>query len=622
MTVNLLTNGDFRTAKADFLLEREEAGQVVPAEGWVADYDLSDVAGEVGEESAVRLSALTFLDAQQAVGFSDPPGGAMAEAALVALWRYEDNAGAASLSVAQTLLGGARALAAHPADFSFWVWAAHPGEITFSATASVVRQKALESPVTETVVVSAATERVSAGWNFIKRSVVPPKIASRDAFGRIVVSDSLRVSFDLGALATLRSLVLTGVALDAAVEENFDLAREFAERKQLLGLPASAVWVDAAAGDDATGKRGYSKTPFATVAAACAAAVAGDTIYVGPGTFVETLPVVVPAGSKLVGAGRGVTEILSGVFFSASGPAITFAGDGVLAGLSVKNTTRTVADTGDGSKYEAAVGVKDATTSASIVIRDVDILAGVYGVFLSGAACSLTVDSCRVEANAFSVYVAGNHAVVVRNSELVALGPTKAHSTDTAVYNRAVCVLVADGAPLVRVLDCTLDMDNTVGGTVSQLENYLRLVDGPNSAPGVFEFIGCRLLCDSSTFSNAFMGRGVSGGEVLRVVGCQAIGQVSIHSASGFGSGSVIEFGRACAGRVELGTQSTSTAGDSTQAPHITAVPSTSSAPPSAYEAGSLALITGNGSAQTALGVKIGGGWYKVNLTGLVTAWE
>ncbi len=52
-------------------------------------------------------------------------------------------------------------------------------------------------------------------------------------------------------------------------------------------LTGKSLWVDAVNGSDTTGARGNAKLPFLTINAAKAAASAGDTIFVLPGTYTE-----------------------------------------------------------------------------------------------------------------------------------------------------------------------------------------------------------------------------------------------------------------------------------------------------------------------------------------------
>ncbi len=53
-------------------------------------------------------------------------------------------------------------------------------------------------------------------------------------------------------------------------------------------LTSKVVWVDATAGSDATGARNNAAKPFATIEAAVTAAVAGDTVFVHPGSYTPT----------------------------------------------------------------------------------------------------------------------------------------------------------------------------------------------------------------------------------------------------------------------------------------------------------------------------------------------
>lgn len=54
-------------------------------------------------------------------------------------------------------------------------------------------------------------------------------------------------------------------------------------------LTGNVVWVDSVNGNDGTGIRGRLSKPFLTIQAAINAAVAGDTVFVLPGTYVEQI---------------------------------------------------------------------------------------------------------------------------------------------------------------------------------------------------------------------------------------------------------------------------------------------------------------------------------------------
>jgi len=73
---------------------------------------------------------------------------------------------------------------------------------------------------------------------------------------------------------------------------------------------STTIYVDAVNGDDATGVRGSILNPFATVQAGLAAAIAGDTILISPGTYAEN--VVIPATDRLTIEGAGVNTIING----------------------------------------------------------------------------------------------------------------------------------------------------------------------------------------------------------------------------------------------------------------------------------------------------------------------
>lgn len=78
--------------------------------------------------------------------------------------------------------------------------------------------------------------------------------------------------------------------------------------------PSNILWV-AIGGNDGTGQRGNQALPFATIDGALAAMQNGDSIRVGPGTFLgpsAPIPAALASGS-VVGSGPGVTTIQSPV---------------------------------------------------------------------------------------------------------------------------------------------------------------------------------------------------------------------------------------------------------------------------------------------------------------------
>lgn len=77
-------------------------------------------------------------------------------------------------------------------------------------------------------------------------------------------------------------ITLSGFATDA------DLDDVQAQIDALSTNTGKTLWVDAVFGDDGTGEREKQNKPFLTLAAAVAAAQAGDTIHVRPGAYVVT----------------------------------------------------------------------------------------------------------------------------------------------------------------------------------------------------------------------------------------------------------------------------------------------------------------------------------------------
>src|SRR5512138_405692 len=75
----------------------------------------------------------------------------------------------------------------------------------------------------------------------------------------------------------------TLVVHDGATAGGFALAQE----QTLLNRTGNLVWVDQVNGNDGTGTRGMMSKPFLTLNGAKAAAQAGDTVVVLPGTYNE-----------------------------------------------------------------------------------------------------------------------------------------------------------------------------------------------------------------------------------------------------------------------------------------------------------------------------------------------
>ena len=74
-----------------------------------------------------------------------------------------------------------------------------------------------------------------------------------------------------------------------------------------LALTQGNIWYVATNGDDANGGE-HQNNPLASVGRALDRAQAGDTVFIYPGTYEETIPLVVPVGVAVKGAGiRAVT---------------------------------------------------------------------------------------------------------------------------------------------------------------------------------------------------------------------------------------------------------------------------------------------------------------------------
>lgn len=154
----------------------------------------------------------------------------------------------------------------------------------------------------------------------------------------------------------------------------------------------NAVWVDAAGGSDALGIRGSASTPFLTVQAALTAAVAGDTIYIGPGTYTEAL--VMPAKNNLTirGSGRSNTIITNAA-------AATLTWTPVAAGVTQFSMyDLTIRNTGG---FEAvslsAAAVADFLSGRAYAFGCEFIQTGAGNVMLATRANDFAFESCRFQ---------------------------------------------------------------------------------------------------------------------------------------------------------------------------------------------------------------------------------
>lgn len=155
------------------------------------------------------------------------------------------------------------------------------------------------------------------------------------------------------------------------------------------------VFVDATSGSDTTGTRGRMDRPFKTISAALLITQSGDTVYIGAGTYAETITIpnrtlsltfepsvnITPAAGNdgLLISGFGAARILK----IEGKPNITVTGAG--RGVRYFNTTgsvylslgRVISDTGN------AINIENSSTACGIEV-DYILTSGTNAIFESG----------------------------------------------------------------------------------------------------------------------------------------------------------------------------------------------------------------------------------------------
>jgi hypothetical protein len=169
---------------------------------------------------------------------------------------------------------------------------------------------------------------------------------------------------------------------------------------------------------------------YDTVTKAAAAAVAGDTILVLPGTYAEGVSVTIPANVNLIGTDKDNTTISYTGADAAAAGLLVLAGNNVVAHLKISN---------ESSNAQPALGICDGATDANSVSRIHDcILYGAGDVVRPSVVGSwLIVDSCKVTALWDIFYSAtstsGPCRLIVQNCDITGtIG--KAGQTSAAVF--------------------------------------------------------------------------------------------------------------------------------------------------------------------------------------------
>lgn len=93
------------------------------------------------------------------------------------------------------------------------------------------------------------------------------------------------------------------------------------------------------AGNDGTAVRGNMALPFLTVQAALNAALSGDTVYIGPGTFTENISIPTLDVLSIIGSGIGSTVLTDAVGLTLDYTATGQARQLYVARLSIVNTS-------------------------------------------------------------------------------------------------------------------------------------------------------------------------------------------------------------------------------------------------------------------------------------------
>ena len=125
----------------------------------------------------------------------------------------------------------------------------------------------------------------------------------------------------------------------------------------------NTLWVDAVNGFDGTAYRGDSARPYLTVEAALADAVAGDLVFVLPGTYNLAANVTMPADVALLGYSRHHTTIQR-LLVTADATLLTMSADSCIEDVLLKltstehHTLKGVVFTGDTTDTASVSGVR------------------------------------------------------------------------------------------------------------------------------------------------------------------------------------------------------------------------------------------------------------------------
>lgn len=198
----------------------------------------------------------------------------------------------------------------------------------------------------------------------------------------------------------------------------------------------STLYVGGTGCSDTASGAGSSSTPFCTISKAAAAATAGVTVLVSPGTYSEqiTAPVSGAAGDPIVikSAVRGAATITGGTHgFAATGKShLTFdgftitgtSGAGILlsgsSDITVSNTT--ITSSGHPAQGQTAAGVDVSDTTDSLLTGNTSDHNSDYGFVVSGTStrvvlsrneASFNAEGWQRNANGIDIVAAGNTVI-------------------------------------------------------------------------------------------------------------------------------------------------------------------------------------------------------------------
>lgn len=184
--------------------------------------------------------------------------------------------------------------------------------------------------------------------------------------------------------------------------------------RSISGLfTGNIVWVDAVAGNDASGQRENAALPFLTIQAAITAAVAGDAVLVRPGTYNELL--VMKDGVSVMGVNAQecvlarnaagpevVVTMAENMLFSMFRLDLVSSGGGGLTGISFAGTSNATSRAQNIEILGSGTLVVPVRISgAGVAAEGTATLMGVQATGSNGAALAVTAGTSRVANSRF-----------------------------------------------------------------------------------------------------------------------------------------------------------------------------------------------------------------------------